>query len=159
MSTTLHRSAMPRRFVSVLIAALFGLTLALNPIAAPKAHAAASVSVRTHALNVAAAQKGIRYVWGGTTPRGFDCSGLTQYAYAKAGKHLPRTSQQQFNATIRKAARHAQPGDLVFFYSGHNVYHVGIYAGGGYMWHAPRTGKTVAKVHIWTKQIAFGRVR
>jgi cell wall-associated NlpC family hydrolase len=150
---------MPRRFVSVLVAALFGLTLALNPVAAPPAHAAVSAPVAAHAVRIAADQAGVRYLWGGTTPRGFDCSGLTRYAYGRAGKKLPRTSRQQYAATIRVAASHRRMGDLVFFASGGTVYHVGIYAGAGTMWHAPKTGKRVSRVKIWTTHVSYGRVR
>lgn len=96
---------------------------------------------------------------GGTSPRtGFDCSGLTQYAYARVGKHLPRTAQQQYRATIR-ISRGARPGDLIFFFSGGTAYHVAIYAGRGYIYHAPRAGKRVSLVRLWTSAVRIGRVR
>jgi cell wall-associated NlpC family hydrolase len=142
-----------------MVAGMFGLTLAVNPVAAPNAHAAASVSVRARAVHAAAAQAGIRYLYGGTTRRGFDCSGLTQYAYARAGKHIPRTAQQQYKASIHVSRHNARYGDLVFFYSGKNVYHVGILAEHGTIWHAPHTGAKVSKVKLWTKHVLFGRVR
>lgn len=65
MSTTSLRTLLSRRFVSVVIAALFGLTLALNPVATPTAHAAVSPTVGLRAMHVAAAQVGIYYRWGG----------------------------------------------------------------------------------------------
>jgi cell wall-associated NlpC family hydrolase len=160
MSMTLSGSALPRRLASVLIAALFGLTLALNPMSAPNANAAVSAKVGIGALHVAAAQVGVRYRYGGTSPRtGFDCSGLTQYSYARVGKHLPRVAQQQYRATIRVSRSAARPGNLVSFYSGHSMYHVGIYAGRGYMYDAPHTGTRVKKQRIWTTHVLFGRVR
>jgi peptidoglycan DL-endopeptidase CwlO len=110
-------------------------------------------------LREAAKLKGTPYRYGGTTPRGFDCSGYTGYVYKKAGKKLPRTSRAQYSATKHITRRAAKPGDLVFFKSGGGgVYHVGIYAGGNMLWHASRPGRPVAKAKIWTSSVAFGRV-
>jgi cell wall-associated NlpC family hydrolase len=160
MSTTLFGSALPRRLASIPIAALFGLTLAINPMSAPNAEAAVSARVGMRALHVSAAQVGVRYRSGGTSPRaGFDCSGLTQYSYARVGKRLPRTAQQQYGATIRISRGAARPGDLVFFFSGGSIYHVGVYAGNGYMYASPHAGARVKKQKIWTQQVRFGRVR
>jgi cell wall-associated NlpC family hydrolase len=97
-------------------------------------------------------------VWGGTSPRGFDCSGYTGYVYKKAGKKLPRTSRQQYSATKHVSRAAAKPGDLVFFKSGGgNVYHVGIYAGGNMLWQSSRPGRPVNKSKIWSSSVAFGR--
>ena len=170
MSQTLRGSVTPRRLVALLMAALFGLTLALNPIAAPPAHAVtadqARAAVSLRALRIAAAQVGVPYLWGGTTRRGFDCSGLTQYAYARAGKSLPRTAQQQYLATSRVIRHRQRLGDLIFIYTGSavnrtasNVGHVAIYAGKGYYWSAPRTGLRVKLVKLYTTRYVFGRVR
>ena len=160
MSTTLFSSAAPRRRASVVVAALFGLTLAVNPMSAPTADAAVSASVAVRAIHVAASEVGVRYRYGGTSPRtGFDCSGLTQYSYARVGKRLPRTAQQQYRATIRINNRNARVGDLVFFHFGSTIYHVGIYAGHGYMYAAPHSGSRVKKQKIWTTHYYTGRVR
>ncbi|HET6988229.1 MAG TPA: NlpC/P60 family protein [Kribbella sp.] len=113
---------------------------------------------RARVLREAARLKGTPYRYGGTTPRGFDCSGYTGYVYKKAGKKLPRTSRAQYSATKHITRRAAKPGDLVFFKSGRGVYHVGIYAGGNMLWHASRPGRPVAKAKIWTSSVAFGRV-
>lgn len=93
---------------------------------------------------------GTRYVWGGTTPtNGFDCSGLTQWAYAQAGTALPRTAQQQYTAGPHlKLGTAWQLGDLLFFGAGPTaVSHVGIYLGtsSGRVWmiDAPHTGTVV----------------
>ncbi|MEU8225938.1 NlpC/P60 family protein [Kribbella sp. NPDC048915] len=114
---------------------------------------------RAKVLREAAKLKGTPYRYGGTTPRGFDCSGYTGYVYKKAGKKLPRTSRQQYSATKHISRKTAKPGDLVFFRnSGGGVYHVGIYAGGNMLWHASKPGRPVAKAKIWTSRVAFGRV-
>lgn len=113
---------------------------------------------RARVLREAAKLKGTPYRYGGTTPRGFDCSGYTGYVYKKAGHKLPRTSRAQYSATKHITRRAAKPGDLVFFKSGGSVYHVGIYAGGNMLWHSSRPGRPVAKAKIWTSSVAFGRV-
>jgi cell wall-associated NlpC family hydrolase len=100
----------------------------------------------THAVQVALAQVGTPYRWGGETPGvGFDCSGLVQHAYATAGLQLPRTAQTQYNAGPHlPAGTPLQPGDLVFFgRSATRVTHVGIALGQGRMVDAPRTGALV----------------
>jgi cell wall-associated NlpC family hydrolase len=114
---------------------------------------------RAKVLREAAKLKGTPYRYGGTTPRGFDCSGYTGYVYKKAGKKLPRTSRAQYSATKHISRKAAKPGDLVFFRSGGGgVYHVGIYAGGNMLWHASKPGRPVAKAKIWTSSVAFGRI-
>lgn len=135
------------------LAAVGGTTLA--PGAVTEAEAA---SVTARALQVAAAKKGAPYRYGATGPHRFDCSGLTLYSYLKAGKKLPRTAAQQYNRSRHVPARQRQRGDLVFFHSGSNVYHVGIYAGNGRLWHAPKTGDVVRLQKIWSSSVWYGRV-
>ena len=102
---------------------------------------------------------GTRYRYGGTSPStGFDCSGYVGYVYKKVGKTLPRTSRQMAESVGRISTKSARVGDLVFFYSGGRVYHVAIYAGDGYVWHAPGTGERVKLEKIWTTSVTFGRV-
>lgn len=84
---------------------------------------------------------GTPYVWGGTTPSGFDCSGFTQYVYKNAaGYSLSRTTYTQINEGVAVSYSDLQLGDLVFT---SNANHVGIYVGGGQFIHAPRTGDVV----------------
>jgi cell wall-associated NlpC family hydrolase len=113
----------------------------------------------TKALQVAASKKGLPYSYGAIGPHRFDCSGLVLFSYEKAGKKLPRTAAQQYNKTQHISASAREKGDLVFFHSGSNVYHVGIYAGHGKIWHAPKTGEVVRLEKIWTKSVWYGRVR
>jgi cell wall-associated NlpC family hydrolase len=97
--------------------------------------------VGVEALRAAASQLGKPYQWGASGPGSYDCSGLTSWAFKKAGVTLPRSSSQQ--ARVGKAVSWGdmRPGDLVFYYS--PVSHVGIYAGGGKMINAPQTGDVV----------------
>jgi len=97
------------------------------------------------AVRAAMSQLGTAYVWGGDRPGGFDCSGLTQWAYANAGLALPRTAQQQYD-TGNRLPDGATPsaGDLVFFGTGPAaIEHVGLYLGDGRMLDAPHTGADV----------------
>ncbi|MEU6678525.1 C40 family peptidase [Streptomyces sp. NPDC046853] len=141
--------------VSALTLAVVGGTLAA-PGLTPEAEAATHA---TKALKIAASKKGSPYRYGATGPSRFDCSGLTLYSFKRAGKKLPRTAAQQYNKTRHISASKRVRGDLVFFHSGRNVYHVGIYAGKGRIWHAPKSNTVVRLEKIWTKSVWYGRVR
>jgi cell wall-associated NlpC family hydrolase len=130
-----------------------------KPRASKPATKAPAGSARGSAvLAVAARYVGTPYVYGGSTPRGFDCSGFTSYVYRQLGISLPRTANQQMQATRRVSRSQARAGDLVFFVSANRAYHVGIYAGKGKMYDSPRSGKRVSKRAIWDAAVVFGRV-
>ncbi|MFC4332176.1 NlpC/P60 family protein [Streptomyces andamanensis] len=93
------------------------------------------------ALAAARSALGRPYVWGANGPSGFDCSGLMQWAYAQAGVHLPRTSQEQRYAGRQIPLSQARPGDLVVYRS--DASHVAMYVGGGRVIHAPHPGAPV----------------
>jgi len=93
------------------------------------------------AVDVALAQIGKPYRWGGSGPDSFDCSGLTSYAWAAAGVSLPRTSGSQYGATTRISRSELRPGDLVFYHS--PISHVAIYIGDGRVVEAPNSGNNV----------------
>ena len=86
---------------------------------------------------------GVPYVWGGTSPSGFDCSGLVQYVCRQNGISVPRVAASQRGAGTYVSRENLQPGDLVFFSNGGGISHVGIYVGNGNMIHAPQTGDVV----------------
>ncbi|MEV8533365.1 C40 family peptidase [Streptomyces sp. NPDC051211] len=153
-------NAVPSAATRVGVTAALTLAVAggtmLTPGASPQAEAATAHA--RQALQVAASKQGAPYEWGGTGPDRFDCSGLTQYSYKQAGKSLPRTAAQQYNRTTPIGERSRRKGDLVFFLSGGQVYHVGVYAGGGRIWHSPKPGGTVRLEKIWTDSVTYGRV-
>ncbi|MDD6485239.1 MAG: SH3 domain-containing C40 family peptidase [Clostridiales bacterium] len=86
---------------------------------------------------------GVPYVWGGTSPSGFDCSGLVQYVCAKNGIKVNRVAADQRNNGTYVSRENLAPGDLVFFGGSGGIHHVGIYVGNGQMIHAPQTGDVV----------------
>jgi len=144
------------RQAPVLLAAILGLVLGgcasapqlpaetASPVvvAPPVKTGPAPDPVRSHIVFTALQMVGAPYRYGGSTPAGFDCSGLVQYAYRSAGLRVPRTSREQLTATAPVPLAEAAPGDLLFF-QGKDSSHVGIYLGEGRFVHAPFTGRNV----------------
>lgn len=101
------------------------------------------------AMNAALSQRGVMYVWGGTTPAGFDCSGLTMWSYAQAGVTIPRSAAAQYGVGKAVSMDALEPGDLVFYgSSASNIHHVSMYIGGGKVVHASTEGEPVKVVPI-----------
>jgi len=116
---------------------------------------------RDKVVDIARSMLGTPYRYGGDSPqRGFDCSGLVQYAYQQAGLNLPRTTRQQYRHVQAIPSRFLRPGDLVFFSNKYNrfVSHVGIYLGNNRFIHAPSSGKEVSiaslKDPYWRRHFA-----
>jgi len=97
-------------------------------------------SSHSSVVSIALQYLGVPYVWGGASPSGFDCSGLTMYAYAKVGVYLPHNAAMQYGMGTPVSRSQLAPGDLVFF---NGLSHVGMYIGGGRFVHAPHTGDVV----------------
>jgi peptidoglycan DL-endopeptidase CwlO len=104
------------------------------------------------AAQFACAQLGKPYVWGANGPDAYDCSGLTQQAWAAAGVSLTHYTGAQWNEGRAVSRSEAIPGDLVFFYS--DLSHMGLYIGAGMMVHAPRPGLDVRMSSIDSMPIA-----
>ncbi|WNB86164.1 C40 family peptidase [Cellulomonas sp. ATA003] len=118
------------------------------PIGAPAPASANGSAI----VEIAAQYVGVPYLWGGTTPDGFDCSGFTSYVYAQVGITLPRTSSAQREAGTVVSADQAQPGDLIW-----TPGHISIYAGGNLQIDAPVPGKTIQIREIWQSNPTFLR--
>ncbi len=101
--------------------------------------------------------EGVPYVYGGSTPSGFDCSGFTSYVFAQAGKTIPRTSAEQAAAATPVSGDDLRPGDLIFYSPGGSVSHVAIYAGDGMVWEAAGTGTSVRYAPVWDVARSYGR--
>ena len=109
-------------------------------------------------INTAQRYLGVPYLWGGTTPSGFDCSGLMQYVFAKEKISIPRTSQEQQKASEPIDINDVEPGDLVFNKESDST-HVGMYIGNDKYIHAPHTGDVVKISTLSTSNMKYaGRV-
>ncbi|RPF20875.1 C40 family peptidase [Myceligenerans xiligouense] len=113
----------------------------------------APATTGSEVLSIAKQYIGVPYLWGGSTPAGFDCSGFTSYVYAQVGIDLPRTSSEQRYAGTVVSAAEARPGDLIW-----SPGHIAIYAGGGMQIEAPVPGETVRHSQIWQSSPTYIRV-
>lgn len=143
-----------RRIATVLT---FSVIISLASFTGPAAEAQAASPYGAKAVAIAASKRGAPYVYGATGPREFDCSGLTLYAFRKAGRVLPRTADEQYEHTRHIGRVQRVPGDLVFFPAGATIGHVGIYAGHDKIWHAPRPGSRVRLERIWSGNVRYTR--
>jgi len=129
----------------------------------PKA-APAKVTLNAELASYVKRLEGVRYVYGGTSPKGFDCSGLTQYVYRHYGRHIPRTANGQFTSFRAVSRAKARPGDLIFFHVSTNpgsyVYHVGVYEGGNNMVVASTgAGRVIWESFTWAGDtVTFGTI-
>ena len=123
--------------IGIVTAALIGCS------SVPRQSDPAAIGER--AAQVALDMQGRPYRYGGNTPRGFDCSGLVQYSYARAGARLPRSTEGLRDLSSVVSTRRLRPGDLLFFNQlGKRSSHVAIYVGRERFVHAPSTGKYVS---------------
>ncbi|WP_100500420.1 C40 family peptidase [Geodermatophilus chilensis] len=129
-----------------------------EPVAVSSAPVAVSGGSLQAVVDRALAQRGKPYVWAGSGPGSFDCSGLVQYAFHAAGISLPHSSRMQSSMGTPVSRAEARAGDLVAFYS--PVSHIGIYLGNGQMVHAPTSGDVVkiASVDTMGATPKFNRV-
>ena len=126
-----------------------------TPPPAPSAPPVSSLA--SVAVSAAMGQRGVPYRYATASPGvSFDCSGLTKYAWGRAGVSLPHQSRQQYASIPHVSKDAARPGDLIFYYS--PISHVGIYIGGGQLVHAPATGDVVKVATVrWGKVTGVGR--
>ena len=129
---------------------------------APASRPEAAPGAAEHAAGFALKMVGRPYRFGGSTPTGFDCSGLVQYSYRQAGVKLPRSTEAQLVTGTRVRLSSVRRGDLLFFdEEGRKKSHVGIYLGGGRFVHAPSSGKHVRTDSLdapyWKKHFSEAR--
>jgi peptidoglycan DL-endopeptidase CwlO len=134
------RAAAPQPLIPELASAGTSAPAAETPVEAPAALPAPAPSRYGGVVGIAMQYLGIPYVYGGSSPSGFDCSGFVMYVYAQIGVSLPHNAAAQYGYGTPVDRNQLQPGDLVFFNGlGHN----GIYIGGGSFIHSPHTGDVV----------------
>jgi len=125
--------------------------LATFGIAACSSTPTADDHTGSRAASVALGQVGVPYRYGGSSPAGFDCSGLVHYSYAAAGVKIPRTTTGQWAQMTPVKDRDMRAGDLLFFSISGKMSHVGLYLGDGRFVHAPSTGRSVSIEDLETR--------
>ncbi len=133
-----------------------------NGVATPGKNAYADRAIAQRAADYAQDMIGKPYRYGGNSPSGFDCSGLVQYSYSRAGIEVPRTTRSQRKSGVSINSQSLRAGDLMFFdQEGRKSSHVGIYIGDGRFVHAPSSGKHVRVDRLdakyWKKHFAGAR--
>lgn len=123
----------------------------------PAVESADDGATHRRAADIALSLRGSPYRYGANGPDAFDCSGLVQYVYGRAGAKVPRTTRAQYDAVSRRYLDQLEPGDLVFFRTaGIQVSHVGIYVGDDEFVHAPKSG---SNVHVSSLDQEYWRSR
>ncbi len=118
-------------------------------------------SAGRRAVLIAENYLGVPYVYGGSSPAGFDCSGFTGYVYSQLGVTLPRSSSSQASYGVAVEKSDLMPGDLLFFNTRGGISHVGLYVGNGTFIHAPVPGTSVSYADLhspyWTRTYVCAR--
>jgi cell wall-associated NlpC family hydrolase len=152
-----HVSALPLRRIPALLTLLTALLASL--LVTSGSTAADATTPGSAAVQEASHHSGQPYAYGASGPTRFDCSGFTLYVFSRFGKRLPHSSSAQYNAVRHIAKSSKQVGDLVFFKSSSgSINHVGIYAGGGKMWDAPKSGDHVRLRAMYSSNYVVGRI-
>ena len=134
----------PRRINRIFALAITVLALAACASNPPGSAADPRISAGDRAASFALDQVGEPYLYGGNSPGGFDCSGLVQYSYSRAGYSVPRTTMQLWSAAQTVDRHQLRAGDLLFFSIRGKMSHVGLYLGGQRFVHAPQSGRSVS---------------
>ncbi len=118
-------------------------------------------SLGQRAVDIAANYIGVPYIYGGSSPSGFDCSGFTGYVYSQLGVTLPHSSSSQASYGVAVEKTDLMPGDLLFFNTRGGISHVGLYVGNGSFIHAPVPGSSVSYANLhspyWTRTYVCAR--
>jgi cell wall-associated NlpC family hydrolase len=152
MSTSIRRTSAR---ALTLVGALLTLT---TLVSIPMTSAEATTTFGSKVVYTAATRKGDPYVRGAAGPTRFDCSGLTKWTFARLGHSLSHSAAAQYGEVKHISRQYRRKGDLVFFHGSGGIYHVGIYVGNGYIWHAPYSGAHVRMERIWTTSVYYGRI-
>jgi murein DD-endopeptidase len=149
-----------KAFLVLVILALAGCSS--TPQRAPSASSGPTKNSSDQAAGYALTMVGKPYRYGGSSPKGFDCSGLVMYSYKNAGVALPHNTDRQRSATRSIKVAELRRGDLLFFnQEGKKYGHVGIYVGDGKFVHAPSSGKSVRSDRLdspyWKKHLSEAR--
>ncbi len=149
----ISQPASPVRLILVVVAAIVSITACSSQQPQADVRQSSTVASTRHvsakepggrAAEIAAGQVGVPYRFGGSTPAGFDCSGLVYYSYAQIGMSVPRTTGQLWKGVAPIDKSDLQAGDVLFFRIAGKVSHVGLYLGKNQFVHAPSSGKTVS---------------
>lgn len=161
-----RRSVCVVLLTTLVIAQLSGCATVQRPQVREADKTGSSISTKPAypVMEIAESLRGTPYLYGGITPKGFDCSGFVHYAFGKAGISIPRTTRGQYRTSRRLPIDKARPGDLLFFrIDSRKPSHVGIYAGDGRFIHASTVQNRVADASLhdpyWRDRlIAVGRI-